>query len=1175
MLGFLGAVVLANGTLLSLAGNAATGDTTWPGVLDLLRTNAWWAVLALTLAAVVVWLLFTRLERAPAVEGDPPPPPAPDVEGWLVRRAELRQAIDAVLARSGTTVGLTTSLHGAGGFGKTRLARMVAADRRIRRRFRNRVYLVTIGRDLRSAAEITAKVGEVTRLITGDDTPFSNPETAGDHLARLLAQRPRTLLVLDDVWEQEQLEPFLRGAPSCVRLVTTRRRHLLNGRPGSRLVLVDGMTEPEARTVLLEGLDSADLPGDAVAELLSRTGRWPLLLRLVNRLVMAERDLGVPVVDALRAAARRLRDAGPATADVAGMDAAVPAQRERAVEATIEAAVDRLPAGGRDRLLELGVFAEDEAVPLSLVRGLWQASAGLTTEQAHDLIRALDGLALVAAAPAAGGRITLHDVLRDYLRLSLGAGGLARSNAHLVNAIAAHLPAASPLAPGVPSPRHAWWDACEGYVLDHAVEHLVAADRAVEAEALASDLRWIDRRLHQRGPNAAIADLRHVGSPDAVERSDDLTRAAHVLQRTHPDHALTAVLHSRLHDLPRWTAQVDAHADQSTRPRLSNLWPLPDQPQPTLRRTLTGHTADVKTVVISPDGTWLATAGYDETVRIWDPVTGTQTAVLIGHSAWVLAVAISPDGTWLATAGYDRTVRIWDPVTGMQTAELSDISTRVLSVAISPDGTWLATGSADRTVRIWDLATLTQTAVLTGHTDLIEAVAVSPDGTWLASAGTSTDRTARIWDVATGTQTAVLTGHTHSVHSVAISPDGTWLATTSTDRTVRIWDPVTGTQTAELTGDTHGVSSAAISPDGTWLAVASHDQSVQIWDPTSTHSTTLFHHTHSVNSVAISPDGTWLATGSNDRTARIWSATGTTPINRRNHVDHVNAVAIAPDGTWLATAGRDTTVRIWDAVTGTQTTALTGHSDVVRAVAISPDGTWLATGSDDRTVRIWDPATGTSLGELDQFNGVSSVTISSDGSWLAAAAHSEVVRIWECGDEISDTPTCALFGRGHRVSTVAISPDGSWVATGSDDNAVWIWDRSAGFIEAPTRRLLGHDGEVTTAAVSPNGTWLATGSQDTTVRIWNPASGTQTAVLTGHTDSVTAARFSPGGTWLATTSNDRSVRIWHTTTWEPVAMMRTDTALTSCGWSPDSSSIAVGGENGLFHFRFHPGTSHS
>ena len=82
------------------------------------------------------------------------------------------------------------------------------------------------------------------------------------------------------------------------------------------------------------------------------------------------------------------------------------------------------------------------------------------------------------------------------------------------------------------------------------------------------------------------------------------------------------------------------------------------------RAALTGHTSKVEAMAIAPDGTWLATASMDRTVRIWDPVTGRERAALTGHTSEVTAVAIAPDGIWLATASHDQTVRIWDPVTG-------------------------------------------------------------------------------------------------------------------------------------------------------------------------------------------------------------------------------------------------------------------------------------------------------------------------------------------------------------------------------------------------------------------------------------------------------------------------------------------------------------------------------
>ncbi|MCP4962595.1 MAG: hypothetical protein GY925_25420, partial [Actinomycetia bacterium] len=62
----------------------------------------------------------------------------------------------------------------------------------------------------------------------------------------------------------------------------------------------------------------------------------------------------------------------------------------------------------------------------------------------------------------------------------------------------------------------------------------------------------------------------------------------------------------------------------------------------------------------------LATASYDRTVRVWDPVSGDTTRILEGHTHWVRGVGSGEIDSQprLATASDDRTVRVWDPVSG-------------------------------------------------------------------------------------------------------------------------------------------------------------------------------------------------------------------------------------------------------------------------------------------------------------------------------------------------------------------------------------------------------------------------------------------------------------------------------------------------------------------------------
>ncbi|MGW1496361.1 NB-ARC domain-containing protein, partial [Streptomyces sp. NPDC002402] len=547
------------------------------------------------------------------------------VPDWFVDRGQTRATVSAVCG-GGRAVGITASLWGAGGFGKTTLARAVCARRRVRRRFRSRIYPVTIGRDVRGRAAVAAKVVEVTRFITGDTTAFDDPDLAGAHLGRLLDKRPRTLLILDDVWEAEQLDPFLKGGRKCVRLVTTRNPDLLP--PSTQRIPVDQMSHDQAKAVLTWNLPP--LPEPLVDALLKATGRWALLLRLTNRLIAEQCAAGADPTATAERILHRLRGNGPAAVDdpAATWNLDDPRLRNQAVKASIEAATTLLPPGGPDRFTELGIFAEDESIPINVVALLWQASSQLTEDQTRTLCRDLERLSLLTLDPRRGGTISLHDVIRDYLRSELDTAVLARLNGLLIDAVAATLPPAQPLGPTTPDPERAWW-LLDGYLLDHLIDHFLAAGRTTSAEAVAGDLRWVETRLTQRGPTAPWTDLTRIDTPHARPLARSLAQTAHLLTPTDPPPALTGVLHTRLDTQPHWQPQITArHHDPAQRPCLATLWPLPDAPSPALHRTL--PTGPVRRVVIAPDGTWLATTGHDGTVRIWDRATGTCTATLTG-----------------------------------------------------------------------------------------------------------------------------------------------------------------------------------------------------------------------------------------------------------------------------------------------------------------------------------------------------------------------------------------------------------------------------------------------------------------------------------------------------------------------------------------------------------------
>ncbi|KAI1821254.1 soluble quino protein glucose/sorbosone dehydrogenase [Xylaria intraflava] len=140
----------------------------------------------------------------------------------------------------------------------------------------------------------------------------------------------------------------------------------------------------------------------------------------------------------------------------------------------------------------------------------------------------------------------------------------------------------------------------------------------------------------------------------------------------------------------------------------------------------------------------LVSASDDCTVYIWDPESQGSKPInrLMGHSKQVNAVTISPDGRLIATASWDNSVKIFDR-DGKFLATLRGHVAPVFQIAFSADSRLLVSCSRDTTVKTWDMRTFKLKTDLPGHEDEVYAVDWSADGSCVASGGK--DKAVRIW----------------------------------------------------------------------------------------------------------------------------------------------------------------------------------------------------------------------------------------------------------------------------------------------------------------------------------------------------------------------------------------------------------------------------------------------
>jgi hypothetical protein len=376
------------------------------------------------------------------------------------------------------TLALTTALLGAGGYGKTTLANALCRDDDVRFEFSDGILRVDIGKE---RSDVTSLVADLIEKLDPDGKRpgYADVVTASEHLGELLGES-RLLLVIDDVWREAQLKPFLRSGPNCVRLVTTRLPGVLPAESVS--VAIDEMRAVEAASVMSAHLPGADQPTSALrlAALTKRLGFWAQMLAIANGWLRERVARGEPLPDAIAKFERRLARDGPFVFNPRNET-----QRNKAIRLCIEASVQDLAVDEASRFAELAVLPEDEDVPLAVIEALWAETGRLDEDDADDLVMQLDGLSLLQSIDLGTRTLRLHDNMLWYLRDNLGADGLKAAHAAMVLALSAK---------------------CDGewntLPFDHTygwrflILHLRRADEARTADALLSDYAWIKARLH-------------------------------------------------------------------------------------------------------------------------------------------------------------------------------------------------------------------------------------------------------------------------------------------------------------------------------------------------------------------------------------------------------------------------------------------------------------------------------------------------------------------------------------------------------------------------------------------------------------------------------------------------------------------------------------------------------
>ncbi|HEX3786589.1 MAG TPA: WD40 repeat domain-containing protein [Pseudonocardiaceae bacterium] len=242
---------------------------------------------------------------------------------------------------------------------------------------------------------------------------------------------------------------------------------------------------------------------------------------------------------------------------------------------------------------------------------------------------------------------------------------------------------------------------------------------------------------------------------------------------------------------------------------------------------------------------------------------------MIEHTGPISGIAAYGDD-FVATAGYDNQVILWDQHTGTSVSRgLHDHLAN--HCAFDPSGTRLVTSSSDYTARLWSVPDLSLLAVLNEHDDDVEMSVFHPTDDLVATA--SRDHDLRVYDLQ-GKLVRQFSGHKADVISVEWASTGDELITSSDDGTVKRWSMSTGGLVEDI--DLGGVETDTVVIDPAGVLYAGNDLGeIVVIRSTGTERVTA--HQAGIKRLVLAADRQLLISLSYDRMMRLWDISGPTP----------------------------------------------------------------------------------------------------------------------------------------------------------------------------------------------------------------------------------------------------------------------------------------------------------
>ncbi|XP_010219487.1 PREDICTED: apoptotic protease-activating factor 1 [Tinamus guttatus] len=1048
----------------------------------------------------------------------------------FVTRPKLVDAIKQKLYCLGSDPGWVT-VYGMAGCGKTVLTAEALRDHRLLEDyFPKGVHWISVGKQ--DKAGLLMKLQNLCSRLEHDSTlsqrPPLNIEEAKDRLRLLMLRKyPRSLLVLDDIWDSWVLKAFDN---QCQILITSRDRSVTDAVAGNKyeVHVESGLAHEKGLEVLSLFVNKkiTELPEQADCIVRECKGS-PLVISLIGALLRDFPGRWEYYLKQLQNKQfKRIRKSS--SYDYEALDEAM------------SISVEQLNENIKDYYKDLSILPKDVKVPTKVLCILWD----METEEVEDILQEFVNKSLLFCdRNGKSFHYYLHDLQLDFLT-EKNRNQLQELHKNIVNQYKKYYKLNMP----VPSQEDCM------YWYNFLAYHMAGANMQEELCDLMFSLDWIKAKTELVGPAHLIHE--YVEYSSVLDQKNSIVREnfqeflslnGHLLGRQpFPDIiqlGLCQLETSKVYQQAKLLAQQEAgilYLEWINKKSMKNLSRLVVRP----------HRDAVYHACFSQDRQRIASCGADKTLQVFKAESGERLLEIQAHDDEIFCCAFSADGAFVATCSADKKVKVWNSRTGqcMRVYEEHTEQVNCCQFNNRSGQHLLATCSNDTFIKLWDLNRQYCRNTMFGHVNSVNHCKFSPNDEYVASC--STDGTVKLWEVCSANELKTIEIKDF-FRTADEQPDDVEIL-------VKCCSWSRNSATVLVVAKNKLLLFDVKTSDLLKQVVVSHHSMIQYCD--------------------FCPGDELVAVALSHCSVELWNIKSLSKVaDCRGHMSWVHCVTFSPDGSLFVTSSDDQTIRIWetnkvckssDAVLKSELDVVF-HNDKVMILAIynqqhlqlingNKNSIFAAFGQENGTIKVLQLSDGKVLKTLNAYRAsVQHCQFTSDCQTLISSAHDSVIQVWRW--QLNER----VFLRGHKEAVKDFRLlDNSKLLSWSFDGTVKVWNIMTGKAE---KDFTCHGDTVLSCAVSPDGSKFSSASADKTAKIWSFESSSVLHELNGHEACVRCCAFSSDNKFLATGDDKGEIRIWDALTGEllhyfsPVTVDEGEPThggwVTDLSFSPDSKML--------------------